>query len=182
MTGLEIIRLVFGIFLGLGGTVLHLLAFTTGHKYLIMGRRCSCSTNGAVIGYSIASCGGEDSTVHLPVVRYTVEGQEYRVVGPRYRYYITHTIRTPFAENTCHCHEENGVLHIERSLHSFLGISKTPLAEQYPLGTVLPVWFDPQKPKRSYVLRCPQNRWIFWLMFLSGLLVWVVDALILILL
>ena len=32
MTDLEIIRLVFGIFLGIGGGVLLLLAFTVGYK------------------------------------------------------------------------------------------------------------------------------------------------------
>ena len=39
MTDLEIIRLVFGIFLGIGGGVLLLLAFTVGYKYLVMERR-----------------------------------------------------------------------------------------------------------------------------------------------
>ena len=56
------------------------------------------------------------------------------------------------------------------------------MAEQYPLGTVLPVWFDPQKPRLSYVLHCPNNKWIFWLLFLFSLVVWLACALILILL
>ena len=42
------------------------------------------------------------------------------------------------------------------------------MAEQYPVGTVLPVWFDPQKPQRSYVLRCVDNRWVFWMLLLLG--------------
>lgn len=182
MTDLEIIRLVFGIFLGLGGAVLLLLAFTVGYKYLVMEQRCTCRTNGTVTGYNAVSYGGEGSAVHLPAVRYTVEGQEYQVTGPRYRGYVTRTVSTPFAENACRCYEKNGVLHIERSRNSFAGISRNPLAEQYPIGTVLPVWFDPQKPKLSYVLRCPNNKWIFWLLFLFGLVVWLACALILILL
>ena len=110
MTDLEIIRLVFGIFLGIGGGVLLLLAFTVGYKYLVMERRCTCRTNGTVIGYSAVSYGGEGSAVHLPVARYTVDGQEYRVTGPRYRGYVTRTVSTPFAENTCRCYEKNGVV------------------------------------------------------------------------
>ena len=98
--------------------------------------------------------------MHLPVARYTVEGQEYRVTGPRYRGYVTRTVSTPFAGNDCRCYEKNGVLHIERSRNS--------MAEQYPVGTVLPVWFDPQKPQRSYVLRCVDNRWVFWMLLLLG--------------
>jgi len=168
MTDLEIIRLVFGIFLGIGGGVLLLLAFTVGYKYLVMEQRCTCRTNGTVTGYSAVCYGGENSAVHLPVVRYTAEGREYRVTGPRYRGYVTRTVSTPFAENTCRCYEKNGVLHIERSRNSIIGVSRNPMAEQYPVGTVLPVWFDPQRPQRSYVLRCVDNRWVFWMLLLLG--------------
>lgn len=182
MTETEIIKLVFGLFLGVGGGVLLLLAFTVGYRYLVMERRCTCRTNGTVTGYSAASYGGEGSAVHLPVVSYTVEGQQYRVTGPRYRGYVSRTVRTPLAGNACRCYEKNGVLHIERSRNSIIGVSRNPMAEQYPVGTVLPVWFDPQKPQRSYVLRCPDNRWIFWLLFLFGLVTWIGCALILILL
>lgn len=82
MTETEIIKLVFGLFLGVGGGVLLLLAFTVGYRYLVMEQRCTCRTNGTVTGYSAVSYGGEGSAVHLPVARYTVEGQEYRVTGP----------------------------------------------------------------------------------------------------
>ena len=172
MTDLEIIRLVFGIFLGIGGGVLLLLAFTVGYKYLVMEQRCTCRTNGTVTGYSAVCYGGENSAVHLPVVRYTAEGREYRVTGPRYRGYVTRTVSTPLAGNGCRCYEKNGALHIERSRNSIIGVSRNPMAEQYPVGTVLPVWFDPQRPQRSYVLRCVDNRWIFWLLLLCGAAVW----------
>ena len=125
-------------------------------------------TNGTVTGYSAVCYGGENSAVHLPVVRYTAEGREYRVTGPRYRGYVSRTVRTPLAGNACRCYEKNGVLHIERSRNSIIGVSRNPMAEQYPVGTVLPVWFDPQRPQRSYVLRCVDNRWVFWMLLLLG--------------
>ena len=59
-------------------------------------------------------------------------------------------------------------MHIERSRNSIIGVSRSPMAEQYPVGTVLRVWFDPQRPQRSYVLRCVDNRWVFWLLLLCG--------------
>ena len=113
MTETEIIKLVFGLFLGVGGDVLLLLAFTVGYRYLVMEQRCTCRTNGTVTGYSAVCYGGENSAVHLPVVRYTAEGREYRVTGPRYRGYVSRTVRTPLAGNACRCYEKNGVLHIE---------------------------------------------------------------------
>ncbi len=172
MTETEIIKLVFGLFLGVGGGVLLLLAFTVGYRYLVMEQRCTCRTNGTVTGYSAVCYGGENSAVHLPVVSYTAEGREYRVTGPRYRGYVTRSVSTPFAENACRCYEKNGVLHIERSRNSIIGVSRNPMAEQYPVGTVLPVWFDPQRPQRSYVLRCVDNRWVFWMLLLCGAAVW----------
>ena len=69
MTETEIIKLVFGLFLGVGGGVLLLLAFTVGYRYLVMEQRCTCRTNGTVTGYSAVCYGGENSAVHLPVVR-----------------------------------------------------------------------------------------------------------------
>ena len=101
MTETEIIKLVFGLFLGVGGGVLLLLAFTVGYRYLVMEQRCTCRTNGTVTGYSAVCYGGENSAVHLPVVRYTAEGREYRVTGPCYRGYVSRTVRTPLAGNAC---------------------------------------------------------------------------------
>ena len=68
MTETEIIKLVFGLFLGVGGGVLLLLAFTVGYRYLVMEQRCTCRTNGTVTGYSAVCYGGENSAVHLLVV------------------------------------------------------------------------------------------------------------------
>lgn len=133
MTETEIIKLVFGLFLGVGGASAlpglyrRLSVFSDGAA---LHRR----TNGTVTGYSAVSYGGEGSAVHLPVARYTVEGQEYRVTGPRYRGYVTRTVSTPFAENTCRCYEKNGVLHIERSRNSIIGVSRNPMGGAVPRG------------------------------------------------
>lgn len=40
MSEIEIIKLVFGIFLSIGGLVLIILAFKLFYKYLIMEKRC----------------------------------------------------------------------------------------------------------------------------------------------
>ena len=64
MTETEIIKLVFGLFLGVGGGVLLLLAFTVGYRYLVMEQRCTCRTNGTVTGYSAVCYGGAVPSAH----------------------------------------------------------------------------------------------------------------------
>lgn len=173
MTEIELVKRMFGVYLGLFGAVLVLLAFALFFKYLFMERLCSCCVDGIVFGYTRASHGGG---VHLPKVKYDVEGHEYSITGPRYRGVVEHVVRGPLVGNTYHCHEKSGVLYIERTANSFVGIAQNPLAEMYPMGSTLPVWYDPKKPKFSYVLRPPKNRGYFWVTLLSGLSVWALDT------
>lgn len=49
MTDIEIIKLVFGILLGIGGLVLVVLAFLIGYKYLVQESRCTARIRGTVI-------------------------------------------------------------------------------------------------------------------------------------
>lgn len=83
MTTVEIIKLVFGIYLLLFGAALIPLAFVPFHKYLNMKRRCACRAEGTFTGYTNINYGLQESGVHLPKVSYIVKGQRYSVVGPR---------------------------------------------------------------------------------------------------
>lgn len=176
MKEIEQVKLMFGIYLGLFGGVLVFLAFALFYKYLVMGRRCSRCAEGTVFGYTAASHG---EGVYLPKVKYEVEGREYGVVGPRYRGVITHVVRGPLVGNTHRCYEKDNVLYVERTANSFVGVAQNLLAELYPVGSTLPVWYDPKKPGLSYALRPPQNQSHFWLTFLAGLSIWILDALML---
>ena len=60
MTDIEIIKLVFGILLGIGGLVLVVLAFLIGYKYLLQESRCTARIRGTVIRYTRAYYGGEE--------------------------------------------------------------------------------------------------------------------------
>lgn len=182
MTGHEIIRLVFGVLLGLDGTVLLLLAFTIGYPYLVQQRRCTARTAGRVVGYTAASRGGAGSAVHLPVVAYTVQGREYRAVGPQYRAFITRTHSGPTAQNSARFCAREDVFVVEQTRNSFAGVSRNPMAELYPLHSTLEVRYDPARPRLAYVLRYCNKKWVFWLLLGAGLLLWVIDVLILILL
>lgn len=178
MTETMILKLVFGIFLSIGGIVLILLAYALGYKYLIQEKRCTCLTKGRVRRYTISRRGN----VHLPIVYYRVDGLEYHVTGPEYKAYITVTKRGPAAGNTVEYQEKNQVFKVSRTLNSFAGVYANPMEELYPLGSEVNVYYDPAKPKLAYVERYCNNKWLFWLMFLTGVGILVIGGLIQILL
>jgi len=179
MEEIQINKIVFGIFLSLGDIVLFLIAFKSFYKYLIQEKKCTNKIKGIVKKYTLASRGGEDSGVHLPVVFYTINGKEYKVVGPEYKAYKVITKSTPLSKNSMEYKEENQVLIINRTSNSFVGIYKNPIAELYPVGSEVDVYYDPENPKLSFVLRYCNKKWAFWLTFLIGILVLISDVIIL---
>lgn len=182
MTEVEISRLIFGILQAIGCSVLILLAFLTCHKYLIQEKRCTAKTKGIIRKYTTASRGTSGVSVFLPVVYYTVDGKEYKTVGPRYKGIISSSVSSPLHENQSRCWEEGQYLHIRRTSNSFVGVHPNPIADLYPLNSEIDVYYDPNHPKLSYVLRYCNMKWVFWLMFLSGVGLLLINVLVLVLL
>ena len=182
MSEIQIIKLVFGIFLSVGSAVLLLIAFKLYYKYLVQEKKCTAKTIGTVVRYTWATRGGENSPVCLPVVAYTVNGKTYKVVGPEYKSYKIVTKSTPWSENHYSCCEKNQVLYINRSMNSMFGFSRNPMAELYPKQSTVDVYYCPENPKLAYVLRYCNKKWAFWLTFLSTCAVLVTDLLTLIVL
>ena len=54
-------------------------------------KRCTERTEGVIIRYSYALYNG----ISLPVIEYTVDGNQYKVVGPKFLSAISNTISTP---------------------------------------------------------------------------------------
>ena len=158
-----IIEITFGILLSIGSFVLFILAFKLFYKYIIQEKRCTSKVKGIIKKYTLATRGGENSGIHLPVVHYIVNGKEYKVVGPEYK-------------------EENQILKINRTSNSFAGVYNNPIEELYPINSEIDVYYDPSNPKLSYVLRYCNKKWLFYLTFCSALLTLVIDLLILFLL
>ena len=171
-------KIIPGILLSLGSIVLFLIAFKSFYKYLIQKKRCTSKVKGIVKKYTLASRGGEDSGVHLPIVFYTVDDKEYKVVGPEYKAFVTTNKSTPLSENSMYYKEENQVFKINRTSNSFGGIHKNPMRELYPIGTEIDVYYDPKNPKLSYVLRYCNNKYAFWLTFFSAVLILIIDIII----
>ena len=182
MDEIQSIKIIFGIFLSLGTAVLLLIAFKLYYKYLIQEKKCTAKTVGTVVRYTMATRGGENSPVCLPVVSYTVNGKSYKVAGPEYKGYKIVTKSTPWSKNNYSFYEKNQVLYINRSMNSMFGFSRNPMEKLYPRRSTVDVYYCPDNPKLAYVLRYCNKKWAFWLTFISACAVLVTDALMLILL
>ena len=119
-------------------------------------KRCTEKTEGVIIRYSYALYNG----ISLPVVEYTVDGNQYKVVGPKFRSAISNTISSPVGSIVSDVkmdNFENGeipqVLRYKIYRNSFISLTKSPLEEYFPVGGKVAVYYDPKKPKYSYVER-----------------------------
>lgn len=175
-----IIKIIFGILLTIGGSILLFLSFKLYYKYLIQEKRCTTKTKGIIKKYSVASYG--DAGIHLPIVYYVINGKEYKVKGPEYKLYKTISKSSPFSDNSMDYSENNQILTIKRIKHSNITIMKDPIYELYPLHSEIDVYYDPTNPKLAYVLRYCDKKWTFWLTFISACILFILDASILILL
>ncbi|MDD3222853.1 MAG: DUF3592 domain-containing protein [Clostridia bacterium] len=177
MTEIQIIKIIFGILLFLGGTVLIILSYVSGYRYLVQEKRCTAKVSGTIKKYTLGSRGGS-SGIHLPVVYYVVDGVEYKRIGPEYKGYVQITKKGFATQNSMNYEEKNQVFYIHRNMNSVIGAAKNPIQELYPLDSQIDVYYDPGNPKLSYVLRYCNNKWVFWLMFLTGAVLWIVDVMI----
>lgn len=177
MNEILVIKLVFGIFLTLGAFVLFFLSFRLFYKYLLQEKRCTSNVKGTIKKYTWRSHG--DSGIYLPVVVYHVNGKDYKVTGPEYKGYRTITRKSPVSKNEMEYDEKNQILTVKRNINSIVGNYKNPIAELYPVNTEIEVYYDPQNPKLSYVLRYCNKKFSFYLTFCSGIVILICDVLIL---
>lgn len=172
MSAGEILYLVFGIFSLIVGTVLIFLAFKFFYKYLIQEKKCIAKTKGVVERYTFLTYG---DVLHLPVVYYVVDGVEYKVVGPKYETYVTNMVSLPFGENKMEYDVDDQVFSIKIVRNSFGSCFVNPIKEMYPIGTEIDVFYDPSNPKLAYVLRYCNLKYIFWMLFVFGVLLLILS-------
>lgn len=119
-------------------------------------KRCTEKTEGVIIRYSYALYNG----ISLPVVEYIVNGKQYKVLGPKFLYAISNTISSPVGSIVSDVKMDNfedgeipQVLRYKIYRNSFISLTKSPLEEYFPVGSRVAVYYDPKKPKHSYVKR-----------------------------
>ncbi len=161
-----------GILIGCGilflaGGILLLIAFLVFGKYFTQKNKCTATAEGTVVGYTIAAY---SKLLRYPIVEFTAEdGKKYRIKGPEYR---IHSVSGSLNFKTGYKIEENDE---KQTIHVSSGVlseeypyscMRNPLASKYPKGTTFPVFYDPSHPKRGYVKRYCDKRFMFWI--LSG--------------
>ena len=133
-------------------------------------KRCTEKTEGVIVRYSYALYNG----ISLPVVEYTVNGNQYKVVGPKFQRAISNTVSTPLGSIVSDVKMDNfedgeiaQVLRYKIYRNSFISITKSPLEEYFPVGSKVAVYYDTKKPKYSYVARPLKPGRYAWLFKLS---------------
>ena len=133
-------------------------------------KKCTEKTEGKIIRYSNVLYNG----ISLPVVEYTVAGNQYKVVGPRFLSSVSKTVATPLNSVVSEVKLEdfdNGeipqVLRYQVRRNSFISVTKSPLMERFPIGGKVTVYYDPNKPKLSYVERPLKPGRFLWLRKIS---------------
>ena len=151
----------FAIFI-LIGLILLILSLIFKNKDKKMVKQCTLTTKGKVIKYTLWNNNG----VHFPIVEYIVNDTKY---NQRLKYGWIVNKSSSF--NKIKAEVENDVkegnLVINRNVH----ICTNALKEHFPVGTELDVFYNPQNPNKSYVMRFVKNPAVKVLFFIGLLFV-----------
>lgn len=130
------------------GLILLILSLIFKNKDKKMVEQCSLTTKGKVIKYTLWNNNG----VHFPIVEYIVNGTKY---NQRLKYGWIVNKSSSF--NKIKTKVENDVQEKNLIINSNIHISTNILKEHFPIGTELDVFYSPQNPNKSYVMRFVKN-------------------------
>ena len=151
--------LFFIIFISIG-LILLILSLIFKNRDKKMFKRCSLTTKGKVIKYTLWS----NNRVYFPIVEYTVNNVKYK---QRLKY--GWIINKSSSFNKVKTEIENNVKNDDLVIRSNAHISTNVLKEQFPIGTELDVFYNPHNPKKSYVMRFRKSQ-VPIVLFFTGLL------------
>lgn len=177
MDELLIVKTIFIIILTIYAIVLVLLAYILYYKYLIQEKRCTSKVSGTVEGHVYKGHYNQ----HVPIVSYKVQDKEYKIKGPFEKSRIIINISSPRAKKEVTYKEINNIMSIRKE-NSIFSIEKNDKEIEYPIGTKLDVFYDPKNPKLAYVLKYCDNKWQFYFMITTAVIVFIIDLLIIFLL
>ena len=167
------LNIFFGFFLLAFFIILTIVWYFVAGKKLRMPKKCTEKVVGEVVRYTLASYGG----VGLPVVKYTVQGKDYKVVGPKFAIISSVTVSKSFNQiersmehNLTTRDNLPDVLKMKIYQNSHVSIGGNPLRDLYPVGSTVDVYYDPGHPKTAYVQRFVKPHWAFNVMLVIGLI------------
>lgn len=121
-------------------------------------KQCTLTTKGKVIKYTLWNNNG----VHFPIVEYIVNDTKY---NQRLKYGWIVNKSSSF--NKIKTEVENDVKEGNLVINSNAHISTNALKEHFPVGTELDVFYNPQNPDKSYVMRFVKNPAVKVLFFIG---------------
>lgn len=137
----------FAIFASMG-LILLIVSIILKNKDKKMTRQCTMTTKWWVIKYTLWNNNG----VHFPIVKYIVNDTEY---NQRLKY--GWVVKKSSSFNKIRTEVENDVKDGNLVIKSNANISTNALKEHFPVGTELDVFYNPQNPGKSYVMRYVKN-------------------------
>lgn len=147
----------FAVFL-LIGLVLLILSLVFKNKDKKIFGKCTLSTKGKVIKYTLWNNNG----IHFPIVEYVVKDTKY---NQRLKY--GWIINKSSSFNGVKTKVVNDILGENLVINSNAYISTNVLKEHFPIGTELDVFYNPENPAKSYVARFVKNPAIKALFFIG---------------
>lgn len=151
----------FAIFI-LIGLILVILSLIFKNKDKKMVKQCTLTTKGKVIKYTLWNNNG----VHFPIIEYIVNDTKY---NQRLKYGWVVNKSSSF--NRIKTEVENDVKEENLIINSNVHISTNALKEHFPEGTELDVFYNPQNPDKSYVMRFVKNPAVKVLFFIGLLFI-----------
>ena len=147
----------FAIFI-LIGLIFLILSLIFKNKDKKMVKQCTLTTKGKVIKYTLWNNNG----VHFPIVEYIVNDTKY---NQRLKYGWIVNKSSSF--NKIKTEVENDVKEGNLVINSNAHISTDALKEHFHVGTELDVFYNPQNPDKSYVMRFVKNPAVKVLFFIG---------------
>ena len=154
---MKINLLFFAIFISVA-LILLILSLIFKNKDKKMVKQCTLTTKGKVIKYTLWNNNG----VHFPIVEYIVNDTKY---NQRLKYGWIVNKSSSF--NKIKTEVENDVKEGNLVINSNAHISTDALKEHFPVGTELDVFYNPQNPDKSYVMRFVKNPAVKVLFFIG---------------
>lgn len=139
---------------------------------------CSEKIIGKITRYSLIKY----NDISLPVVEYYVDNNKYEVVGPKFTAVVkkyfkspTNNIKSNISSNLNTREDLPKVLKLNVKENSFVNVRFSPLLDLYPIGSEVDVYYNPKKPKESYVQRFIKPSKIYYLLLILGIILIIVS-------
>ena len=175
------IYICIGLTLAIG--VLGYFSFYYG-KRLFFPRICNKEVQGEVIKYTFANYGTGGANVRWPITTYKVGEKSYQVTGPKYKGVVVFKKSKPsnkIVTDQTYWISKRGWVHVNVNMNSFIHISNNIMADMYPVGTKVTVYYNPKKPKEAFVEKIYTSKLLFftfaiYFIFMIGLAIWLIPT------